>query len=121
MSEQTPTTPAAPARKSKKQTRGDRWREAASEVDSIASEIEDAISRLTDALADLRSIQEEFEDWKDNLPENLASSALGEKLETICGLEIDGAESDLESAISTIRDLASEAEAADIPLGFGRD
>lgn len=62
------------------------------------------------ALEELQGIQQEFEEWKENLPENLQSSALGDKLETITGI-------DLESAL----EAAQEAEQAELPLGFGRD
>lgn len=62
------------------------------------------------ALEELQGIQQEFEEWKENLPENLQASALGEKLETITGI-------DLESAL----EAAQEAEQAELPLGFGRD
>ena len=58
----------------------------------------------------LVELQQEYNDWKENLPENLASSALGEKLETIENL-------DLESAQSTV----DEAEGVDLPRGFGKD
>ena len=89
---------AAPARakKQKPKSRTQRWSEAASAAVS--------------ALEELQSIQEEFEEWKDNLPENLQQSALGEKLETVCGI-------DLTSALDSVQ----EAESADLPLGFGRD
>jgi len=83
-------------KKVKPKSRATRWSEAASYAVS--------------ALEDLVAIQQEFSDWKDNLPDNLQQSPLGEKLETICDL-------DIESALST----AQEAEGADIPLGFGRD
>jgi hypothetical protein len=62
------------------------------------------------ALTTLQEAQQEFSDWKDNLPENLQYSALGEKLEAVCDLDIEGA-----------LDTASEAEGIDLPLGFGRD
>jgi hypothetical protein len=83
-------------KKPKRLSKGQRWSDAASAA--IA------------ALEELRAVQEEFEAWKDNLPENLQASVLGEKLEAICDLDIEG-------ALSTIQD----AESADIPLGFGRD
>lgn len=63
-----------------------------------------------DALDQLKEMQDEYQEQLDNLPENLQSSARGEKLSTVCDL-------DLESAVSTI----DEAEGTDLPLGFGRD
>lgn len=62
------------------------------------------------ALEELLSMQSEFEEWRDNLPENLQQSALGEKLDTVCDIDLQGA-----------LDAAQEAESADLPLGFGRD
>ena len=58
--------------------------------------------RWADAVDTLRQLQEEYQDWLDNLPENLDGSVLQEKLETVCDLDID--ELDIE-----------------LPLGFGRD
>jgi hypothetical protein len=86
----------AKAKKPKKQSRVDRWNEAASQASA--------------ALADLRALQEEYQEWLDNLPENLQSSAVGEKLTTVCELDIEGA-----------LDTANEAEGVDLPLGFGKD
>lgn len=62
------------------------------------------------ALTELQEIQQEFSDWKDNLPENLEYSALGKKLSAICDLDLD-----------TALDAVNEAEGADLPLDFGRD
>ena len=71
---------------------------------------QDAASAAVAALSDLQEIQQEYQEWLDNLPENLANSALGEKLETTTQIDIDSA-----------LDTAQEAESADLPLGFGRD
>jgi len=88
--------PAPKAKKDKPLSRAARWAKACAE----------AIS----ALEELQSLQEEFTNWKDGLPENLQNSTLGEKLETICDLDIEG-------ALSTCQ----EADGTDVPLGFGRD
>jgi hypothetical protein len=80
----------------KPKSRSARWGEAASAASA--------------ALTDLKDIQQEFQDWMDNLPENLQSSNLADKLQTVCDLDIEGAQSTIE-----------EAEGADLPLGFGRD
>lgn len=71
---------------------------------------EDAASRAMDALQELEEIRGEFEEWRDNLPENLQQSALGEKLDTVADL-------DIQSAL----EIVEEAAGADLPLGFGRD
>src|SRR3990167_4736802 len=83
-------------RRTRRQSRGARWADAA----------EQAIG----AIENLIQIQGEYQEWRDGLPENLAGSAVAEKLDTV--IEID-----LEGALSTI----SEARDADLPLGFGRD
>ena len=59
-----------------------------------------------DALTNLYEIQQEYQEWYDNLPESLQNSSTGQKLEAVCNIEISGA---LESA--------QEAVDADLPLG----
>lgn len=90
------TTLIPRTKKAKPKSRGDRWNDAATAAVS--------------ALSDLEDIRQEYSDWKDNLPENLQNSTLGEKLDAVIDLDIEGAKS-----------TAEEAEAADLPLGFGRD
>lgn len=90
------TVPAPKAKKIKPPSRGQRW--------------SDATSAAVQALETLEEIRGEFEEWKDNLPENLQQSALGEKLDAVVDL-------DIQSALDT----ANEADSADLPLGFGRD
>jgi hypothetical protein len=80
----------------KKQTRTQRWSEA--------------VSQAQEGLATLQEMMEDFQEWYDNMPENLQSSATGELLQEIIRLDIDG-------AVNTV----DEAEAVQIPLGFGRD
>ena len=52
------------------------------------------------ALVDL---QGEYQAWLDNLPDNLRESALADRLEAICGLDL------------------AELESVEPPRGFGRD
>jgi hypothetical protein len=77
---------------------------------SRASRWAAACGQAEEALSNLKDLQEGYEEWKDSLPENLQSSAVGEKLEEVCGLDIN-------SAI----ELIGECEGIDLPLGFGRD
>ena len=70
----------------------------------------DAVGNAMTALDELRDIQSEYQDWMDNLPENLETSPVGEKLTQVCDLDIDGAYRTVE-----------EADSADLPIGFGRD
>ncbi len=69
-----------------------------------------ACSKAMDGLQELIELQEEYQEWRDNLPEQLESSAVAEKLDTIVDM-------DLQSAL----DVVEEADGADLPLGFGRD
>ena len=55
------------------------------------------------AVAALIDLQEEYRTWLENLPENLESSRLAEKLQAIVELDLE------------------ELQAIDPPLGFGRD
>lgn len=80
----------------KKISRATRWGQAAA----------DAVHALTE----LQEVQQEYQEWNDNLPENLRGSALGEKLDTVCELDIEGA-----------LDTVTDAESTDLPQGFGRD
>jgi hypothetical protein len=70
----------------------------------------DACERARDSLEELRDPQDEYRQWRETLPENFEGSALAEKLDLIDGIDIEG-------AIATLE----EADAADLPLGFGRD
>src|SRR5262249_44529588 len=58
--------------------------------------------RWAEAVETLRELQEAYQEWLDHLPESLQGSALAEKLEDICALDI-------------------EALDIDLPRGFGRD
>lgn len=81
---------------SKRQSRSSKWHEAC--------------SKAREALSELVDLKSEYEEWRDALPENLQSSALGEKLEAVCDLDIDAAV-----------DVIEEAEGLELPIGFGRD
>ena len=59
--------------------------------------------RWRDAVQTLMDLQTEYQDWLDNLPDNLQVSALAEKLEAICTYDLD------------------ELDALEPPRGFGRD
>ncbi len=67
-------------------------------------------SRAGAALEELRDVQSEYQDWDEGLPDNLRESAVAEKLASVTEIDFD-------SAIEAV----SEAEDADLPLGFGRD
>lgn len=87
---------AAPEPKPKKQTREEQWTEAAGDA-------QDAAARLV-------SLQDEFNEWRESLPENLEGSATAEKLDAICDLDL-----------VPLSDTADEASDLEVPKGFGRD
>jgi Tfp pilus assembly protein FimV len=95
-----------------------RWNAAVADAMEIASSIEDLKNELETALEAVKDVQSEYEEWKDGLPENLEQSALGEKLAAVCDLDFDVLDS---VDVSAVLDVLSEAEGADLPLGFGRD
>lgn len=98
-------------------SRPDRWREAVAEAQQALDAVEAAKEDLTSALGNLRDVQAEYQDWRDNLPENLANGTLGDKLNTVADMDLEPDEDDL----GAMRAAVEEAEGADLPLGFGRD
>jgi len=64
-----------------------------------------ALSDLESAFDDLNEIKEEYQEWRDNLPESLESSPVAEKLDTVIDLEFD-----LEGDISGTLDEAENAD-----------
>src|SRR5246127_3126788 len=60
-------------------------------------------ARWAAATATLLRLQEEYRDWLENLPPNLESSALADKLQSIVELDLE------------------ELQAVDLPPGYGRD
>jgi hypothetical protein len=84
------------------------------------------------SLSDLEDLRGEYESWRDNLPEQLQESPVGEKLNEVCDADIDIeepglADGDIDSIESFIEECNSaiekleELENIDLPLGFGRD
>jgi hypothetical protein len=60
-------------------------------------------TRWSTAVAALVDLQEEYRTWLENLPQNLESSRLADKLQAIAELDLE------------------ELQAVDPPRGFGRD
>jgi hypothetical protein len=100
-------------------SRPKRWAAAVAKANKAVDAIELAEGDLEEALSELNELKEEYESWKDNLPEGLENSPLGEKLNTVCDLDFD--RSEVKDAASEIRSLIEEAEAIDLPRGFGKD
>ena len=59
-------------------------------------------ARWAAALDELRTLQGEYEAWRDGLPESLAESRTAELLEGVCDVDLDAID-------------------VDLPRGFGRD
>ena len=96
---------AKKVKRKRPQSRPARWADAC----SVAMSARDA---LVEAVSELASIQEEYQEWLDGMPES-GMDTVREKLETICELDLESVESEL--------DVIDEAESADLPRGFGRD
>lgn len=112
--------PAKRPKRVRPPSRVKRWGDAVAKIQAAidgARAVLDA--ELEEGVSELEELKEEFESWKDNLPENLQQSPLGEKLEAVCDLDLDF--SDLTSALDDAESKLSEAEGIDLPLGFGRD
>ena len=69
-----------------------------------------AIEAVREAAQNLEDIRDEYQEWRDNLPENLECSPTAEKLDEVIEFDID-----------QIRDALDEAENLELPRGFGRD
>lgn len=107
------------ARRARPPSRPKRWAEAVTKAQAALVALDAAFGDLESALSDLGEVKQEYEDWKDGMPENLQSSPLGEKLEAICDLDIP--DDPREQSYSDLDTLVGEAEGMDLPLGFGRD
>lgn len=100
-------------------TRPQQWAAFATQARSALDAMQAAKDDLANVLGDWANLQAEYADWKDNLPDNLQGSALGEKLDAIADLDLG---MDVDSAsFDDLSNLVDEAEGADLPLGFGRD
>ena len=106
-----------PRKKKESNSRVARWGRAVESLQNALSDLESAKSDFESALEEIKSIREEFESWRDNLDGKFEGSALVEKLEAVCEIDLDSCEIDL----GDIENLIGECESADLPLGFGRD
>lgn len=92
------------------ESRPKRWSKAASKA-------QEAVDNLREALDNLKEVQDEYQEWLDNLPENLQSGSLADKLNEVTGFDVEGAQSSLDEIENTVQ----ECDSADLPMGFGRD
>ena len=130
--------------KPKRQSRADRWNSATDKARSALDTINDILqmpeddrdagmiegvnqelSNLSEAFTDLYDLQQEYQDWYDNMPEALqANSPTADKLQAIIDLSLEPdipSEWDEDLDLSDAESCLDEAEGADLPLGFGRD
>lgn len=101
----------------KPKSRQERWNDITANIESHLTTLKAIRDTVISDFEELRELQSEFSDWRDNLPENLQNSALGEKLNAVADMDLEPDEDDLD-AMETALD---EAQGADLPLGFGRD
>ena len=71
----------------------------------------EAIEKVSQGLDELNELREEYEEMRDNVPENLQGSAFYEKLNEV----VDA------GGYDEICSGKDELEGLDLPLGFGRD
>jgi hypothetical protein len=95
-----------------------RWNAACSDARSALADIEAAQATLEAAFSTLRDLQDEYAEWQSNLIDAAQGSALDEKLQAMSYLSL---EPDTELDVSELESALDEAEAADLPRGFGRD
>lgn len=113
--------PASKPKREKPKSRSARWSDACGDALKALEAVEAALGEFEAACGELRSVQEEYEEWKDNMDDKFSGSPMMEKLEAVCDLEIEGLHEELQSAIDEARGKVEEAEGADLPMGFGRD
>ena len=82
---------------SKSESRPERWSKAVADIRS--------------GLEALTNLKDEYQDWLDNLPENLQEGATAEKLNEV----VDA------SFYDEIESAVDEADAIELPKGFGKD
>ncbi len=96
----------------------------ATKKQSRSDRIETPLGKLAEAMAEIKAVQEEYEEWQGNLPENMQSGETASKLECVTSIDIDS-HTDLDlSNIGDLEDISNtlaECEDADLPKGFGRD
>ena len=105
----------------KQMSRTARWQNAVDEARNQFQQVQDASTDVANALEALFEIQQEYQEWLDNLPENLESSALGEKLQAVVDIDIESIKDDPLSDWPSLESTLDEAESIELPQGFGRD
>jgi len=73
----------------------------------------EAVEKLAEAASELRELYDEYQEWRDGIPENMEDSATAQKLDDVLALDID----ELETVVDDFQGLGTD----DLPKGFGRD
>ena len=102
-------------------SRPKRWAEAIERAQKALSTVEGALDEFEGAMSDLNDLRQEYEDWKDNLHENLQSSSLADKLNEVADLDIESPKDALRSAYDDANEIVETCSGIDLPMGFGRD
>lgn len=100
-------------------------------IEEAVAEFNESLAPLSDSVQELVDIQAEYQEWEENLPESFqnGNSPVSEKLQEVINLEIESY-ADLDEVevpevevdfLDEVENMAGEAEAIDLPLGFGRD
>lgn len=93
-----------------------RWAAAIEEAKKARSEVEDAIAKYAESLQGIEEIRAEYEEWRDNFPENMQSSPTYEKLNEVADLDFSE-----DTDIEAMNESLEAAESIELPRGFGRD
>jgi chromosome segregation ATPase len=103
-------------------SRPKRWTKAISKTQSIIEDVRSTLNNFSEYSSELEDLKSEYENWKYNLPENLQSSTLAEKLDKIYDLnDITSDIDEISNALDNLESSIGDYEATDLPLGFGRD
>lgn len=124
--------PAKRPRRQRPKSKNHRWAEAVAACRQAVEKLEQAVERAKDEIANagtdveaafeaLKEVQAEYVEWHENFPENMQSSPTYEKLETIAGIDLEVSLPEVEIDMDELTTALDEADAADLPLGFGRD
>lgn len=100
-----------------KKSRPQLWAEAVKRAQDAMTKLEAARDEVRDAIERIKEVQDEYQMWYDNFPENAQGSETYQKLEAVVDLDLEPDEDDIDAMRSAIE----EAEGMDLPLGFGRD
>lgn len=102
-------------------SRPKRWAEASGRALACLDHLLPHLDDLESAISELDEVRQEYAEWRDNLPENLANSPLGEKLNEVADLELDDLATAVRDAIEEAQGKLEEADGIDLPRGFGKD